>query len=169
MIENPLYRHPSMKLLCHAIARENRLQLIAAVVLTIVGILTIYYAFGLSHIIAGLGVVTTLIGIRLTFKFAQQQRVEESYLVHLIFHEPDKIVWVYGLVTQHQPFGFNTTRSGVLYFNLVNGDNISVSLSAQKLKQVSFLLNRLLPRAVFGHTKERERQYARDPKSMLRS
>jgi hypothetical protein len=166
MIDNPLYRHPSMKLLRRAIARENRLQLIAAMLLTSGGLAIVYFTFTKSHFIAALGMIATLIGIRLTFKFAQQQNVEENYLVHLLFYQPDKIVWVYGLVTQHQPFGFNTTQNGVLYFNLIDGDSISVSLPPQKLKQVSFFLNRLLPKAVFGHTNERARQYERDPRSL---
>ncbi|MFK7934723.1 MAG: hypothetical protein AB8G22_14525 [Saprospiraceae bacterium] len=168
MIDNPLYRHPSMQLLRRAIAREQRMQLIAAMVLTLGGWVTVYFAFTKSQLFAALGIIATLIGIRLSFRYAQRQSVEESYLVRLLFHQPDKIVWVYGLVTQHQPFGFNTTKSGVLYFYLVNGDNISVSLTAQKLKQVSFFLNRLLPKAVFGYTKERAQQYEHDPKSLLR-
>lgn len=168
MSDNPLYRHPSMKLLRTAISKENRQQLIAAIILTISGLLCTYFAFEKSHIIAALGILVTIIGIRLTFKFIQRQNVEESHLVYLLFHKPEKIIWVYGVVTQHQPFGFNTTRGGILYFHLIDGDNISVSLSPKRLKQVSKFLNRLLPNAIFGYTKEREQMYAQDPKSLLR-
>ena len=166
MIDDPLYRHPSMKLLCQAIIREKRLQLVAAVLLFCLGVVAVYFGWDTSRIIGVLGIGATLVGIWLTFKIAQQQNVTESRLVQLIFYDPDQIVWVYGLVTQHQPFGFNTTRSGVLYFNLVDGDSISVSLPAKRLKQVSFFLNRMLPRAVFGYTEERARQFAHDPQSV---
>lgn len=169
MINNPLYRHPSMQLLRRAILREKRLQLGAAVVFVLLGLVTTYYGFLKDWNILLVGIFALLAGTYFTYRFVPQQDITNNYLLHLLFYQPDKIVWVYGVVTQHRPFGFNTTRNGVLYFYLIDGDSISVSLSAQKLKQVSFFLNRMLPRAVFGYTEERARQYARDPQSLLRS
>lgn len=164
--DNPLYRHPSMKLLRRAIIREKRLQLVASVLLLVLGVVTVYWGWNRSELVGWIGVVATLVGIWLTYKTVSQQNVAENKLIQILFYQPEQIVWVYGLVTQHQPFGFNTTRSGVLYFYLVDGDDISVSLPAKKLKQVSFFLNRMLPRAVFGYTEERARQYANDPQSV---
>ena len=168
MRDNPLHRHPSMQLLRRALMKEKRQQLIAAIVLTMFGFAAAFLAFGHSHIIGALGIVVTIIGLRLIYKYTLEQNVDDHLLVRLLFQQPEKIVWVYGVVTQHQPFGFNTTRNGVLYFHLVDGDDISVSLSAKKLKQVSKFLNRLLPKTVFGYTTERAQSYAREPKSLLR-
>lgn len=169
MPNHSLYRHPSMQLLRKAIAKEKRQQLIAAILLTIGSLIAIYFSFQKNSIITFLGIVTAIIGVRLVLKLIRQQNVDESYLVQLLFYQPKEIVWVYGIITQHQPFGFNTTKGGVLYFHLIDGNSISVGLSPKRLKQVSKFLNRLLPQAMFGYTEERARLYKRDPKLLCRN
>ncbi|MBV6653640.1 MAG: hypothetical protein KI786_07790, partial [Mameliella sp.] len=59
-------------------------------------------------------------------------------------------------------------RNGTLYLKLRDGDDVSVSLSADDLKVVSRYLNRLLPHATFGYTKDREQWFMASPLMLLR-
>ena len=72
---------------------------------------------------------------------------------------PERIVWVYGTVTERMPFGLNFKRSGLLYLYDADGEAHSFSLPARQLLLVTKTLNRLLPRAEFGYTAERELKY----------
>lgn len=155
-----------MKILLRAVERDNYLQVIAASLLTVFGIMLVQFSFQRSTIMVIAGLSCTIIGGQLVIKKLKQLQVEDSQLVHLLFNHPEKIVWVYGVVTQHHPFGFSFSQNGLLYFKLINGEDIVVDLPAKKLKQVSRFLNKLLPYTCFGYTKEREKQYLIAPSSL---
>ena len=73
--------------------------------------------------------------------------------------QPDSFVWVYATVTERMPFGLQFSRSGVLYLFDAAGEEHSFGLPAKQLLLVTKTLNRLLPKAEFGYTPERELKY----------
>lgn len=71
------------------------------------------------------------------------------------------------MVIQRMPFGFEFSQSALIYFKLLNGDDITLSLPAEQLKLVMKYLGRLLPHAAIGHSIERERAYTENPRNLL--
>lgn len=112
---------------------------------------------------------TFVFGLRFFFKTAKQSSLESNRLILLLNKNPQRIVWVYALNTQLNPFGLEFMKSGVLYFKLDDGDEISVGLPVKKLKLISKFLNRILTQTTFGYSKERAEQYKANPNSLRSS
>jgi hypothetical protein len=113
------------------------------------------------------GLLCTVLGLRFLSKLLRVKHTEEHRLFRLLIKQPKQIVWVYSVVTERLPFGFQITRYGTLYFKLADGDEISVSMPAQELKRVSKFLNPILPHASFGYTRDREQWYIASPLMLL--
>ncbi len=158
----------AMVLLRKAMRQESRWQLITALLLLLFGIVLSYFFFNQNRFLSVLGLVAVLVGARLTHLFFHQLNVDKTKLMHLLHQQPEKIVWVYSVVTERTPFGFQLFKHGLLYFMLIDGDNISVSLPSAQLKIVSEGLNGMLPHATFGYTKEREVHYQKSPEMLLK-
>lgn len=158
-----------MQILCKALVREAHLQLFSALLLTGGTGILIYYCFGENIILTAFGLAGFVFGLRFFFKTAKQSSIESNRLILLLNKNRQKIVWVYALNTQLNPFGLEFMDSGVLYFMLDDGDEISVGLPAKKLKLISKFLNRILTETTFGYSKERAEQYLRDPNSLRSS
>lgn len=157
-----------MQLLCKALLREIGLQMLFALLLTVGSMFLIGYFFNENAILTALGLMGFPLGLRFFFQAAKQAELDANHLLLLLNHNPEKIVWVYALDTQRHPFGFEFMHSGVLYFKMEDGDEISVSLPAKKLKLVSRFLNRILIDSTFGYTKERAQMYERNPNALRR-
>lgn len=157
-----------MQLLCKALLREVRLQMFFALLLTVGSMILISYFFNENVILTALGLMGFPIGLRFFFRASKEAEIDANHLLLLLNNHPEKIVWVYGLDMQRFPFGFEFMHSGVLYFKLNDGDEISVALPAKKLKLVSRFLNRILTSATFGYTKERAEAYEKNPMALSR-
>ncbi|MFQ5445897.1 MAG: hypothetical protein ACE5FF_03095 [Saprospiraceae bacterium] len=64
------------------------------------------------------------------------------------------------------PFGFHLWDRGEMYFMLMDGSEVSISLPAVQLKMVLRFMNKLLPHASFGYSAERQRQFEMDPATL---
>ncbi len=168
-VQEKYRNHPAMQILCKALLRESRLQLIFSLLLTGGSAVLISFCFTKHIILTAFGLTSFVFGLRFFFKTAQQSSIESNRLILLLNKNPKQIVWVYALNTQLNPFGLEFMDSGVLYFKLADGDEISVGLPAKKLKLVSKFLNRILIETTFGYNKERAEQYRRDPNSLRSS
>lgn len=157
-----------MQRLLRAIYRERRQQLLASAGLLLVGAALLAFFFGRNIILSGAGLIAVVLGIKFIFSFAGRRRTEDIRLVRLLRDRPRQIVWVYSVVTEQLPFGLRLSRNGLLYFKLIDGDDICVSLPAKDCKLVSRFLNRLLPHATFGYSRDREQWYLADPRMLLR-
>jgi hypothetical protein len=158
----------AMVLLRKAMRQESRWQMITAILLLLFGVVLSYFFFNQNTLLSILGLVAVLIGARLTHLFFHHLNVDKNKLMRLLHEQPEKIVWVYSVVTARTPFGFQLFKHGLLYFMLLDGDNISVSLPSVQLKIVSEGLNGMLPHATFGYTKEREASYQKAPERLLK-
>jgi len=157
-----------MRKLQQALQREQRLKLLASVAMLLLGGLLSALFFHRSVIVAIAGLVILVLGIKFVFQFAGRQGISDIRLMKLLREHPREIVWVYSVVTERLPFGFKFSKSGILYFKLADGDELSVSMSADDLKLVSRFLNRVLSHATFGYTADREQWYLANPRMLLR-
>jgi len=157
-----------MQRLLRAIRREQRQKLAASAGLLIGSALLALFSFRHSMILSIAGLAGFVLGVKFVFRFAGRLRTDDIRLIRLLRDHPHRIVWVYSLVTERLPFGFRLTQNGILYFKLIDGDDISVSLSASDCKVISRFLNRLLPHATFGYSRDREQWYIADPRMLLR-
>ncbi len=92
---------------------------------------------------------------------------EKHRLIWLLKNQPYAIVWVYYVKTDQLPFGFHLSSATTLYFKLSDGDEITVGVSKKEFKIISRYLNRLLPHATFGYSRDRAQWYHVHP-DMLR-
>lgn len=160
--------HPAMQLLHQAMQKERNLKLIFALALMFLGVLLPYFFFHKNRFLSGLGIVSIIVGIQLMFSIIRTPRTVDERLWHLLNKEPRQIVWVFSISTQTMPFGFHLWDAGTMYFRLIDGDEITVSLPVKKLKMVSKFLNRLLPHASFGYSDERQAQFEQNPELLLK-
>ena len=161
-----IYKHPGIQLIRQALRRDWRQQVFFSLLLFFVMTTLLYWAFGRYSLVAAFSGVGLVFALGLLARLWRNSSPDHHPLMRLIYEEPEKVVWVYGVVTQRLPFGIQLTHAGLLYLKLVDGDDFCISLPTDKLKMVSRTLNRVLPNAVFGYTQEREEQYAIDPKSL---
>ncbi|MCB9276263.1 MAG: hypothetical protein H6564_19640 [Lewinellaceae bacterium] len=168
MSSEKLFIHPAMLRLRRAIRRELRLKLFCSAALWGAG-LTLCLAFFQSSIfLTVLGLACAVSGIRLTRRFFEFRRVDDSRLMRLLRYHPGQVVWAYSVVTQRLPFGLRVGSSCTLYLKLIDGDEVTVSLPEKDARLVSHLLNRLLPHATFGYTRDREQWFLANPELLLR-
>lgn len=168
-VQEKYRNHPAMQILCKALVREARLQLLSAFLLTGGSAILVYYCFEENIILTAFGLAGFVLGLRFFFKTTKQSSIESNRLILLLNKNRQKIVWVYALNTQLNPFGLEFMDSGVLYFMLDDGDEISVGLPAKNLKLISKFLNRILTETTFGYSKERAEQYRLEPNSLRSS
>ena len=157
-----------MRLLYRALQKERNVRLILAIILMSVGVTVPYFYFRKNSFIASSGMVALILGCHLMYDILKKPRAKDERLWNLLTENPRRIVWVYSITIQTMPFGFHLWDSGTMYFKLLDGDEISVSLPVKKLKMVSKFLNRLLPHASFGFSDERQEQFDKDPKLLLK-
>ena len=160
--------HPAMQLLHRGIQKERDIQLSFAICLITAGVVIPYIYFRENNFISSVGLVALIIGMRLLYGIVRTPRATDERLWHLINENAQQIVWIYSITTQMMPFGFHLWDSGTMYFKLLDGDEITVSLPAKKLKMVSKFLNRMMPHASFGYSEERHEQFDKDPKLLLK-
>ena len=161
--------HPAMKLLHAAIRKERNIKLVFALCLMTGGVVVpyIYFQFNSYAVIAGL--IALIIGSKLLLDIIRTPRTVDERLWFLLKEQPEKIVWVYSVTTRCMPFGFHLWDTGNMYFKLLDGGEISISLPAKKMKMVSRFLNRLLPHASFGYSRERQMQFEKDPALLVKN
>lgn len=168
MESNALFRHPAYSTLKRALIREARLQIVAAIALVIFGLVLCNLFFSRNIIWMIISLTACVCGLVLLFRAIQQLRVERCKLIILLENQPRDIVWIYSVLTQRLPFGFQLAQSVTLYFKLIDGDEISLSLPKHQLKLVSKWLNRVLPHTTFGYNKKLEQQFKLRPELLLK-
>ena len=158
-----------MQLLKAAIVREYRFKLAISGGMTLAGALAGISYFGKWPFLSGTGFVAGLSGFLLSYLVVFRQRPADHRLLHLLRGSEAgrrEIVWIYAVRTQTMPFGLYLWERGSMYFKLLDGSTIVLSLPASQLKMVSKFLGRLLPHAAIGYSKERMEEYERDPRRL---
>ncbi len=152
-----------MEAIRKALRREIRLRLLASVALLLFGELLCIFAFRLNGAIVFVGIVLTILGIKLTRDAFLNQNVEKTALMQLLLYDPQKIVWIYSIVTQRMPFGLEFSKDAIIYFKLINGDEITITMSESETNNTLEMLRIKLPHVTFGYTSDREQWFMADP------
>jgi len=157
-----------MEAIRKALKREIHLKLMASVALLLFGELLCVFAFQLNGAIVIVGIVLTVLGIKFTRDALLNRNVDNSLLLQLLINAPEKIVWVYSIVTQRMPFGLEFSKNATIYFKLIDGDEITLDMSEKETENVLKMLNTKLTHATFGFTKDREQWFMADPALLYR-
>ncbi len=166
MRDRRLLRHPGIKLLQRAIRREQYQQLIAFSLMLLVGIVCCWLGFYDQALITIAGLIFTILGVSALVHLYKNWN--NNQLMQILRYQPRRVVWVYSVVVENSPFGIHLFKRGTLFIKMIDGTEISLALPARKLKLAAHTLGRLLPHAAIGYSKERENQYQRNPKLLLR-
>lgn len=155
--------HPALLPLWKSLERDWLLQLIAIMVVLVIGFSLTLLGVQTFPIVLLMG--STLVFV--SFYLLYQHFRKPSPLLQLqdfLYERPDKIVWIYSIVHEHHPFGFQVNQRGIIYFKFANGDEMTAYLPPEKIRMISKVLSRALPNTVFGYTKERAAQYRENPR-----
>jgi uncharacterized SAM-binding protein YcdF (DUF218 family) len=159
-----------MQMLCKAILKELRVETIGGLLVLIIGSVLFSYSISKQNILLHLlSWPIIYFGIKNSWGALKVQKVEESQLMKMLVQNPKQIVWVYSVVTNRMPFGFQFSKNGIMYFKMIDGKDFSVGMPEKDLKVVSRFLNRLLPHATFGYSEEKEKRYLENPELLVRS
>ena len=115
-----------------------------------------------------LAAIILLVGLYICGNAWKVWDVDKSPLLKILRYQPERIVWVYSVVTQRMPFGFKFSQNGTLYFKMIDGQDYSVSLPSKYLSYVSKSLQKHLPMATFGYTRDREQWYMASPELLIK-
>jgi hypothetical protein len=159
--------NPGKQALEKALRREWYARLLSCYLLASAGLIALWYGILVSAIIGLFGLLIAALGCRFLFQSLKGYKSGEHRLIRLFKESPRSIVWVYSVVTERMPFGLQIARAGTMYFKLIDGDEISVSLPAKELKVVADHLQPLLPHASFGYSRDREQWYLADPQLLI--
>jgi len=157
--------HPGLEPLWQSLEREWLIQLTALLALVTAGLVFIAVALSGYWVVMLLGIIISSIGGYHLYQHLVQPRALDR-LLKTLYETPQEVVWVYSVVNDHHPFGLQLLQRGILYFKLIDGDEISANLAPQKLKLISKVLSRALPGTVFGYSNERARRYSENPASL---
>lgn len=161
--------HPAMQALKKAVVREIWLEKAVALSLFLTGCGLMWGCYPDQPLLAGLGVLLAVIGVRFGVSAVKIWRAAQHPLLQLLHRQPQRIVWVYSVSKDLMPFVLYVFSRGTFYFQLDDGRSVDLSVPARQLKLISRTLNRLLPDASFGYSVERRQEFAVDPKRLRRS
>lgn len=157
--------HPGLNPLWRALHREAAQQWLCGVLVFFLGLAVFIFGILESPLGVVLGLGVTVGGVLILRKLFNQP-LDRQRLCSLILDEPERIVWVYGVVTERLPFGWRFGKSGLLYIKLSDGDEVSVALPARRLRLVTKILGRALPHAAIGYTDHLRQLYDNDPSNL---
>ncbi|MEM9887445.1 MAG: hypothetical protein AAF849_16235 [Bacteroidota bacterium] len=158
----------AMNLLRQAAQKEQRTKLIVSVGMTLAGIALLVLFFEKNTALSIVGLLFLFFGIQFGYQYFRYREVDKMPIFNVLKYRPKSIVWVYSVVTERMPFGFKINQNALMYFKLINGDTMSISVPSERAEMISAGLNYLLPQASFGYTEDREQWFMAAPEMLLR-
>ena len=137
--------------------REHRHKQLTAVAVLAVALAVSLFSLRVGTVLPFAGAVVATLSLYWLVRLLSEQPAA-AWREDLREH-PERIVWVYSMVTERMPFGLNLMRSATLYLVDDRGEAHDFSLPPDRLLLVTKTLNRLLPHAEFGYTEEREQRH----------
>ncbi|MEM8526756.1 MAG: hypothetical protein AAGG68_19100 [Bacteroidota bacterium] len=158
----------ALHFLQEAAKREQRTKLWSAAGLLAFSIVLIALFFGKNNLLAVVGLIALLFAIQFAYQYFKYLEVQQMPLFLLLKRKPQDIVWVYSIVTERMPFGFKINHNALMYFKLIDKDDICLTVPAERAELISSGLNHLLPHATFGYSEDKEQLYMASPEMLLR-
>lgn len=118
------------------------------------------------RVIAG---VLLLLAGGLIFTAFKTIRIQKTKLFRSLNENPEKIVWVYAYKLVPMPFGIKFSDTMTVFFYFIDGSSFDLRIPAENYDLLIKELNRKLPHATFGHSKQKEQLFRANPALLLRS
>ncbi len=156
----------------HKALKQNRNgKLIVSVVLILAGLLFIFYMPHFSnrsfYFVRIIGSLSTLSGTALLMLSLIHFDVRKNKLLLLLNKHPEDVVWIYYNKVQMIPFGVKIRDRCTLFFNLRNREKHLINISEDEVQRLVKYLNRKVPRATFGFSREKEQLYLANPDLLI--
>lgn len=159
-----LHENQHISLIINKLKHEKRLQYFCAFCLIVFSWWIIYHCFDNNIWMTSVGLALLLGGIW----YLNQLLATPILLPQLIQRKSRKIVWVYSMITQRMPFGLQFSKQVCIYFKLIDGDEIVITIPEKELNEMMKTLNHYLPHATFGYSKDKEQWFMASPEMMYK-
>lgn len=143
------------------------IQLLLYAAVLLLGAAFVAFFFQSSNLLVVIGLFFCGLGLYQLIQLLPYRSLRRHPILEKLYGDPGRIVWVYSVVTQRMPYGLEVRAYGLLYFKLVDGEDLCVSMPARHLRIVSRCLNRMLPHATFGYSPNKEQLYRIDPQMLI--
>ncbi len=158
----------NLHLLERILIRERNLKLLAAAIMLAGGLtFAVLMCFSgtvkLSLVCALAGLTLLVLGVKFLYETLVVWQARRHPVWLQITENPKQIVWVYSKDVQTSPYGLEVSGHTVMFFKLLNKNELSISVPRKQAQALSESLNPLLPHATFGYTVERAQWYVADP------
>jgi len=151
-----------IQLIINSLNQEKRFKTLSAFCLIFIGSGTLFHCFDDNLLLAMVGFAILVSGIYYAYHLATTPIV----LPQLITQRSREIVWIYSMVIQRMPFGVQFSKQTYVYFKLLDGEEIVISIPEKNLEELMKTLNAYLPHATFGYSDDKELWYSADPAMM---
>lgn len=159
------HEHPSWGLIERALRREWQL---ACTVLWSCAAVAITLAVWLGSWWIVAGVALTLGALACLYYLHGSGHYGRSGLWVRLRREPDAFTWVYAVAVQRMPFGFFLSEQYLVTLACADGKRYELRVRSAEYRAVMLLLERCLPAAAFGWSRERQQVFERDPAALRR-
>lgn len=160
-----MHAHPGMDILSKSLTTENRIKILLSLSLVILGLYLIGTAI-LIYIIVG--VLLIVPGMYFLIPAILEFQIHRNPMMNVLIEDPQTIVWVYSVVTERMPFGLKVFSQSTLYFKLLDKEEHSVSIPEKYIDIVTRMLNKKLPHATFGFSRDKEQWYIASPELLIK-
>ncbi len=148
--------------LADKIEKEQRLKSIVSSMLLSIGILLFYFSNNHPAILI-ISMILSLTGLKFLMETFKENETENARLLYVLEYSPKEIVWIYSIITENMPFGIRLFKKGMLLFKLNDGNEIGIPLPERDIRDISEKLQKILPHATFGYSKDKMQWYVVDP------
>lgn len=128
----------------------------------------LYVSASLRIVIIPLCCICMYVAVHFFITIVREWKVENHPLWKSITKEENEIVWVYAIKKDLMPFGVQYNSTAIINFKTVAKEHFQLYIDYKHLDDVMKALNRILPRATFGYSQEKEQWYIANPNMMWR-
>lgn len=164
------FRNHHIEVIQDALINENKREFLLGMFLFVLGILSFFVSFFsdyevLFKITTGFFFFCALIVL---FRAIKRFNVERNPFYIAVVYNSRNVVWVYHQVTHVMPFGIQLYKRFTIYIHTLHGKCYSLQVSEKQLMPCLKYLEKLLPRATFGHDIKKEQLYRANPIMLVR-
>jgi len=122
----------------------------------------------IANIMLGSALVAFLSALLFLRSILRFWKPASSPILQILHQASKNIVWIYLIEVNIAPFGIRFRKEQTLCLRLLNGDMLQIRLSEKDVPLVMLGLEKQLPHANFGFSKEKEQLYNIHPSLLYR-
>ena len=164
------FRNKGIEIIQNALINENKREFMMGMFLFGLGIFSFFVSFFSNYDI--LFKITTAFfffcAIIVLFRAIKRFNIETNPFYISVVRNSRNVVWVYHQVTHVMPFGIQLYKRFTIYIHTIHGKCFYMQVSEKQLMPCLKYLEKLLPRATFGHDVNKEQLYRANPSMLMR-